>query len=354
MPHRTVLSWLLVISAFTALPGLSYFAIAADATRPQPLGKAEIESALQENKADLQNRIRALEDSVTGGTTTEFDRFLQNDWLLDRVTGHPTQSATDVPADVVTAFRTGTLQSWKTRSMAAEYVGQFFRYQRVISLHGRSGLLFRAVGERGQLGFLLLTLAQDHTGALHADDVLPIGSGEFASDTLRRNYLTLVASLNPRGPIGRRATAYIDHLPQVLEFNHAITRGEFAAALALYDALPALVRQDRALLLGRLNAAEHVSADAYAAVFAEWQRLHPDPMSLPLKSADYFLATGRYYEAEMLLRRLDEALGGDVYVKQRLGALRRTQRALALQTSTTTPATPPSAVPADLAPGAQN
>ncbi len=307
---------------------------------PRPLERTELASLATAASSPLSSIIKNLEDSVSAGSTVEFDAFVQAGWLLDRVTGPKGAFEEIVSDEVRAAFRSGTLESWKTRSMASEYAGQHFRFLRVIARQGRAGLLFRSVGDKGQLGFSLLTVAQGADGTLGADDVMALGTGEFATDTLRRNYLTLVASLDPQGEIGHRATIYIDHLPQVLEFNHTMGRREYQAALALHESLPAVVRQDRSMLLGRLEAAERVSVEEYAAAFAEWQRLHPDPMSLPLKSADFFLTTGRYVDAESVLRQLDAAVGGDPYLKQRLGSLRRTQRHLGLQQTPPEPEAP--------------
>lgn len=323
------LSWLFVFGVLYLVAPEA--AAAVGGAKPHPLGKEELEAALMEEESPLGQQIRAIEDGITAGSTAAFDQFLEANWLLDRVTCQEEEAAGRMPSpSVVASFRQGALDSWRARSLASEYVGSFFRYQRVIAWQGRWGLLFRAVGAQGQLNFILLTLARGPDDVVRADDALPFSCGEFVSETLRRHYLTLLASLRPQGEMGQRALLYMEHLPQVLEFNEALGQGNYAAALALHERLPAVVQQDRTLLLGRLTAAEQVSPEAYAVVFAEWQRLYPDPMSLPLRWVDHLVRTGRYEEAEHLLRRLDEAVGGDPWVKQRLGDVRHARRTLDL------------------------
>jgi hypothetical protein len=49
-------------------------------------------------------------------------------------------------------------------------------------------------------------------------------------------------------------------------------------------------------------------------------------MTLPLKFADFHISQGRLPEAERLLQDLDQVLGGDAYLKLRIGEVKLLQR----------------------------
>jgi hypothetical protein len=79
-------------------------------------------------------------------------------------------------------------------------------------------------------------------------------------------------------------------------------------------------------MLMRIEAAEHVSLADRTRVMAEWRAQCPDESRLPLKFADLHVAHARWADAERLLRKLDETLGGDAHLKLRVGEIRLLQR----------------------------
>jgi hypothetical protein len=251
---------------------------------------------------------------------------VRTDWLLERVTGPVEGIGLRTSPEIEAAFRSGTLNSWKNRGLAADYLGDHFKFLRVHTLAGRSGLLFRVAGDKGRLNYCLFTLATGADGVITADDVYVVGVGEFVSDTLRRGYLLLVESLNPVSASGRRAALYVDHLPQIVAVNEALAIKDYRKVLDLTGALPSALRQERSLLLMRLEAAEHTSLAERARVFEEWRALHPDALGLPLKSADFHIASGQFADAQRVLAQLNDHLGGDPYLRLRIGEARVLQR----------------------------
>jgi hypothetical protein len=291
----------------------------------RPLTQGEIQTALDQ-KGPLLDLVSQLENTVSSGQSSAFEGFLKTDWLLDTITRPVKAPALSGFDEIETAFEQGTRTSWSQRSLAADYLGHHFRFLRVHTLGGRPGLLFRSVGVQGRLNFCLFTVATGPDGSFGADDLYVLGMSEWVSDTLRRGFLTLIESLRPRGEAGRRATLYIEALPQITALYAAARAQDHAMVLRLSDFLPPELKQDRQILLTRLEAAEHASLEERTRVFSEWQALHPDPQQLPLKWADFQLASGHFDEARAVLGQLNERLGGDSHLMLRLGEIKMLAR----------------------------
>lgn len=293
----------------------------ANSVNRRSLGEKELVAAVATG-GPLGTRIESLESSIPRGETGEFDAFLKADWLIDAIVRPVhTQLKTHVP-EIESAFVQGTRASWENRSLSHDYLGHQFRFLRVHTLGGRPGLLFRSAGERGQLNYCLFAVAAGPDGTLRAEDIYVVGMGEWLSDTLRRGYLTLVESLDPRGESGRRASLYVESLSEITAMQAALIRKEYPKVLALSSSLPPEVLQDRQILLTRLEAAENISLAERSRLFAEWKALHPNPEQLPLKWADFHLAAGRFEEARAVLAALNTRIGGDTYLMVRLGEIK--------------------------------
>jgi hypothetical protein len=312
-----------LVSAIASTPGVPERSAAAvgDGLSRRALTKEELEKALAPDSA-LSVWINRLEGSVARGESGDFDVFLKPDWLLDAIVRPVNEQGGNAAAEIESAFAQGTRASWASRSLAADYLGHQFRFLRVHVIGGRAGLLFRSAGEAGQLNYCLFSVAAGRNGELLAEDLYVVGMGEWISDTLRRGYLTLVESLAPRGESGRRARLYVDALSQITAMQVALLRKEYAEVLAISSRLPTEVRQDRQVMLTRLEAAERMSLSERARVFGEWKTLHPTAEQLPLKWADYHIATGDFEEARRVLAALNERLGGDSYLMLRLGEIK--------------------------------
>jgi hypothetical protein len=314
----------LVPSSILAKGGTS--APASPATVPgtaarRTLSLEELKAALTP-EGSLPGVIERLESSIGRGDSSEFDAFLKADWLLHAIMDPVSGKGGMAASEIESAFMQGTRASWANRSLSTDYLSHQFRFLRAHTLGGRPGLLFRSSGEDGQLNYCLFSIAAGPDGTLAAQDLYVVGMGEWLSDTLRRGYLTLVESLHPRGESGRRASLYVESLPRITAMQAALVQKDYPRVLTLSAQLPSEVRQDRQILLTRLEAAERISLTERARVFSEWQALHPNPEQLPLKWADYHIAAGKFQEARAVLTSLNERLGGDSYLMARLGEIR--------------------------------
>ncbi|MFN0127075.1 MAG: hypothetical protein ACKV19_10380 [Verrucomicrobiales bacterium] len=285
------------------------------------LGEKELVAAVAPG-GRLWSRIESLGSSIPRGETGEFDAFLKAEWLIDAIVRPVHSQLKTHVLEIESAFVQGTRASWENRSLSHDYLGHQFRFLRIHTLGGRPGLLFRSAGERGQLNYCLFAVAAGPDGTLSAEDLYVVGMGEWLSDTLRRGYLTLVESLDPRGESGRRASLYVESLADITAMQAALIRKDYSKVLALSSSLPPEVLQDRQILLTRLEAAENISLAERTRLFAEWKALHPNPEQLPLKWADFHLAAGRFEEARSVLAALNTRIGGDTHLMLRLGEIK--------------------------------
>ena len=308
-----------------------------------PLDEKALSAATADPASDVRMLIDGLQTSIPSGNRAVFNEALDADTLLERVTRPADFGHTN---DLREAFSEGTRKSWRSRALVDEFLGHHMGFLRVKTYGERSGLLFRASNDQGSLNYYMFTLGRTPEGELKIDDYYMVGLGEYLSESLRRGYLTLLRSLEPKGEDGRRASIYVKSLNQVVQISQSLRRKDYAEVLGLSRLLPEEVRNDRGILLMRIEAAEKTSLQERVRIFDEWRRNFPNEMGLPLKIADMHIAEGRFVDAERLLRMLDRELGGDSYVKLRIGEVKvlqrradRLQAAKALPSAPAAPAT---------------
>ncbi len=320
---------------------LAGWTAAVPAAQLKPLDEKSLAAAVEDQASDVRMLIDGLQKSIPSGNRAVFNGALDADALLERVTRPASFGHTN---DLREAFAEGTRKSWRDRSLADEFLGHHMGFLRVKTYGERAGLLFRASNDQGSLNYYMFTLGRTPTGELKIDDYYMVGLGEYLSESLRRGYLTLLRSLEPKGEDGRRASLYVKSLNQVVQINQSLRRKDYAQVLGISRTLPEEVRSDRGIMLMRIEAAEKTSLQERVRIFDEWKRNFPNEMGLPLKIADLHIAEGRFVDAERLLRSLDRELGGDSYVKLRIGEVRVLQRrADRLQAAKALPAAPSTA-----------
>ena len=304
----------------SALAGLMALGFSAgSALASAELTEAQLQERLAHTDSALSLTVKAIEASVTAGNPKLLASIIDTEAVLETATADLGGTET---ATVRKIFTDGTKQAWVNNNPANDYAGTLFRFLRVRTFQDRSGLLFRSENETGNINYFLFVMGEPNAGEYRVRDIYTFGLNEFASTGLRRTYRHLLASFaSPEdaakySPIGQK---YVDHLQDIANINRCLREGKYAQAVGLWQALPAEVQKDRSVLMMRIDAAERISPQDRAIAMQEWMKVFPDEMSLPLKIADYYMSQNRWPEAQKLLGKVIENVGGDSRMLFQLG-----------------------------------
>jgi hypothetical protein len=284
------------------------------------LSESQLRAKLADPASGLRDFIGLVELSMITGEMWPVEDLVDHQAILNRATdGVPVSGAETLKS----LFADSTLQSWQQNGITKDFAGTNFRFLRIRTFKNRTGLLFRSAGENGNLNFFNFILTEAGPRDYRITDLYTVGLNEYTSETLRRSYLHLAASLG--GNEARALTAdhgaFVDSLEQIAAISQQLKAGKWQEVLEASAALPQAVQRDRTVLLMRLEAAENYSVTSRAAVLEDWLAVYPDEMSLPLKLADHYLTQERWNDAERVLTRLVECTGGDARLQLQIGNL---------------------------------
>jgi hypothetical protein len=283
------------------------------------LSATQLNERLTHADSALSLTVKAIETSVTAGNPKLLASLIDTDAVLATATAD--LGGPDV-ATVRKIFSDGTKQAWVNNNPANDYAGTLFRFLRVRSFHGRDGLLFRSENDTGNINYFLFVLGEPNAGEYRVRDIYTFGLNEFASTGLRRTYSHLLASFakpedaKKYSPIGQ---TYVDHLQDIANINRCLRDGKYAQAVGLWQSLPPEIQKERSVLMLRIDAAERISPQDRAVAMETWMKTYPDEMSLPLKIADYYMSQNRWSDAQKLLGKVIENVGGDSRMLFQLG-----------------------------------
>ena len=302
------------------------------------LSEAELAAKLKDAGSGLGNFVTQIEQAMITGEMWPVEEMVDHRAILDRATG--AVAVTGVKT-IQSLFADSTLQSWQENGITKDFAGTNFRFLRVRTFKHRAGLLFRSAGENRALNFFSFVITEPTPRTYRITDIYTAGLNEYTSETLRRTFLHLVASLG--GEEGRALAgdggAFVDSLEEIAAMSQLLKASQWREVLDAAAALPAAVQRDRSVLLIRLEAAENYSVSSRAAVLEDWLAANPDEMSLPLKFADHYLTQERWDDAERVLTRLIASTGGDARLQLQLGNVHwRRDRDKRLATATATAA----------------
>ncbi len=282
------------------------------------LTEAQLQSRLADPASGLRDFISLVEQSMITGEMWPVEDLIDQKAILNRAT-----DAVQIPGvrSMREIFADSTQHAWETLGITRDFAGSNFRFLRVRTFKNRSGLLFRSAGEKSSLNFFCFTIHEVAPRDYRITDIYTAGLNEYTSETLRRTYINLAASV--LGDAGRSLTsdngAFVDSLEEIAAISQLLKAGEYSQVLEACTALPPAVQRDRSVLLIRLEAAEQYSVTSRAEVLEDWLKAYPDEMELPLKLADHYLTQERWNDAERVVTRLLESTGGDARLQLQLG-----------------------------------
>ena len=301
-PDRKIGNWILAAATLT---------LGGWAQAGGELTESQIQEKLTGTDSPLAAVVSKIERTVTFGDATYLQQLINTDAVLARATagvdGEEVESVRKIFVD-------GTKKAWESNSPANDYAGTHFHFLRPRTFHGHGGALFRSENESGSLNYYLLVLGETAPEKYEVRDIFVVGLNEFASDTLRRTYHHLVTSFVGKVDgqlLSNVGAAYIEHLQEIADMSRAMRQGKYAAALELWQQLPKSVQFERSVLMNRIDAADHISAEERLAAMQDWARKYPNEMELPLKMADFYVARNQWDDARRVMTKVLDLVGGD-------------------------------------------
>lgn len=297
------------------------------------LSETQLEQKLADPKSGLRGFVDLVEKSMISGEMEPVEALIEQDAILARATDGIEARGTKVIRDL---FSDSTRRTWEENGITRDFAGTNFRFLRIRTYKDRAGLLFRSAGDHGSLNFFCFVLREAAPHDFRVIDIFTMGINEYASETLRRTYCHLAASL--LGEEGRKFTkdngAYVDSIEAVAAISQQLKAGAWEDVLNSAAVLPPAVKSERSVLLMRLKAAENYSVTSRAKVIEDWLKAFPDEMDLPLKLADHYITEERWDDAERVVKRLLDRTGGDARLYLQLGNINfRRERDLRLMRS---------------------
>lgn len=282
------------------------------------LTEAELSTSLEDEGGELAQFVSDIEQSISAGFHQTLTSAIDHDAILQRATSGvaPDSSVQRIRA----MFERGTRSAWKQAPIARDYLGNHFKFLRPRTLRGHEGLLFRSSDDNGSLNYYLFLVGHDRGQGYRVRDIFVVGTSETLSTTLGRTFRHLVAeygeSSNGQNEV---SAAFVQSLTQIAAMTNAYRADEFEKVLELYEGLPSPAKREHKVLLMRVEASEHIDRRTLNAAMSTWSANFPGDHLLPLKYIDFYFANGKYDASAEVIRNLEQELGGDSYLKFRLG-----------------------------------
>lgn len=202
-------------------------------------------------------------------------------------------------------------------AIAAVATGGSFKFLRVVENGSGATALFRlAHADGGVPEYLSFLVESDADGAPLATDVDVAGEGGLVSLKLRRYFLALSAESTRALEDKVRGHDRLDvrYAKSFEAAQEAFNAGEHARATFQLDLLPEEMKNDRAVVLLRLDAARATSDEAFREALADARRRFPSDAAVERRALDQYLLTGAHASARGAIRTLNAAVGGDPYL----------------------------------------
>jgi hypothetical protein len=232
----------------------------------------------------------------------------------------------EAPTEFRKAFAKGLKGSLnREQSLVGQIVarakeGGSYTLLRIHDKNGRRCALFRLLpANDGGVNYHDFVLARSPTGQVRATDLYVFLSGELISQTFRRSYIPEAAYAS-RGFLAKLTKRsgpekeFVDNAPKLQQMIKNLREQKFPAALEVFNSLPPRLKKDKTYLLIRLQAAQGVDEQTYAAAIEDFRSAYPSDACVDMMSMDYFFLKKQYAQAFECIDRLDRAVGGDPFL----------------------------------------
>lgn len=228
------------------------------------------------------------------------------DALVERVT-----KGVDAPADLKTGFVQG-MSSSLAKQLPENFIitagtSGGMRFIGLRTVDGQARPVLRVNGTNG-LNYHELIVEPNAAGELKLVDMFVYTTGENFSQTLRRIYLQSALQL------GKNANAMPPGLEGMLKMQAQVKAGDFAGALATYDALPPEAKKQRIIQLQRVGAAAKGDQATYAKVLDEYLTTFKGDASADMIALDSLYMKKEWPAFLASIDRLEKQVGHDPFL----------------------------------------
>jgi len=203
--------------------------------------------------------------------------------------------------------------------------GGDYRFLRFRELDGYRTALFRFQlgGDEGGINYHELLLGKVN-GQVKVVDLFVYTNGERFSQTFRRAFLPLAQEIDQSTISRLLGGSNVSDINQMIAVSKAIQSENPQRVLSLYDQLPANLKQDKNMLMNRIqagammmsydNLGNILNAEPYLSALSDFKKFHPNDKALPLLMIDYHVLKGELDGALSTIDALNTFIGGDAYL----------------------------------------
>ncbi|MBI3861211.1 MAG: hypothetical protein HY290_04885, partial [Planctomycetia bacterium] len=250
----------------------------------------------------------------------DFEAFnTRVDWegIIDKSTQVPNLPELQPARD---GFKRGALMQLKrTGGMVASLhtaikQGATYRSLRVNVAEKVPFVLFRfKLPNRGGVNYQQMPLARKPGAGIVATDIYVYLGAENLSDTFHRAWLPLASQTlkNNAKAADKAVEPLVANLEGLTNLANLVAQQKYPEALEAYRKLPESLRQDKTVLLLRLQAAQKISDDEYAACIEDFRKFRPGDTALDFILIDGYTFQKDYEKALQCVDRTNERVGGD-------------------------------------------
>ena len=196
--------------------------------------------------------------------------------------------------------------------------GSTIQATRGLEWQGRPASLLRMIVPGGVVSYTLFLLDRRPDGRIRAVDHYPLAAGELFSQMLHRMYQAAVVQADP-GVVDRmpgKEQALVRHMNDLKRMSDAKRAGRAEELMAIYDALPEEVKNEKTVQVLRCSAAQNTGDDAkYLEAIQDFTRRFPGDPACDFLLIDGYLLLNQPEKSLECIGRLEELLGEDAYFK---------------------------------------
>ncbi|MBI3828468.1 MAG: hypothetical protein HY291_03070 [Planctomycetes bacterium] len=252
-----------------------------------------------------------LQADLIGGKLAEFDGAFDLDALTARVLKQYPQ-----PDAYSQDFTKGFKQLFQLGRQIAGQLGapSGFKLMKVRAEGGEARATFRFITGSGALDYHDYVI-KGAAGSLKVQDLYMWSKGEYFSGTLMRvMFPNLFAVKKKEKPLGDDEKALELRYEAAKAFRQLVVKGDYAAALAFYDAMPADQKKLKSEMVLRVAAAEQAGDEPLKKAMAEFEAAYPADPTFDLATLDTYLKRKDWDAVHKSLDRLAAFAGPDAYL----------------------------------------